>query len=75
MIEDKDNSGISSNDKESQRANEQEANSQPATLQENDSTVTPRHLQSLLDAWGIGAHMANGEDPDEYVRKLREGWD
>jgi hypothetical protein len=38
------------------------------------ATPSRRHLQDLLDLRGIGAHLANGEDPDEYVRRLREGW-
>jgi hypothetical protein len=34
-----------------------------------------RHLQALLDLRLAGAHLANGEDPDDYVRRLREGWE
>jgi hypothetical protein len=34
-----------------------------------------RHLQVLLDLRLAGAHLANGEDPDDYVRRLREGWE
>jgi hypothetical protein len=34
-----------------------------------------RHLQVLLDLRLAGVHLANGEDPDDYVRRLREGWD
>jgi hypothetical protein len=34
-----------------------------------------RHLQALLDLRLAGAHLANDEDPDAYVRRLREGWD
>jgi hypothetical protein len=32
----------------------------------------PRYLQDLLEAKGIGAEMAKGIDPDEYLRRLRE---
>ncbi|MGA2249395.1 hypothetical protein [Terracidiphilus sp.] len=35
----------------------------------------PRHLENLLQARGIGAKMAEGIDPDEYIRQLREGWE
>jgi len=35
----------------------------------------PRHLEGLLQARGIGAKMAEGIDPDDYVRELREGWE
>ena len=35
----------------------------------------PRHLEGLLQARGIGAEMAKGIDPDEYIRSLREGWE
>ncbi|MGD0735315.1 MAG: hypothetical protein ABR976_09220 [Terracidiphilus sp.] len=34
-----------------------------------------RHLQALLDMRLAGVHLSNGEDPDDYVRRLREGWD
>ncbi len=34
-----------------------------------------RHLQDLLDLRLAGAHLANDEDPDNYVRRLREGWE
>jgi hypothetical protein len=35
----------------------------------------PRHLEALLQARGIGAQMAQGIDPDDYIRELREGWE
>ncbi len=35
----------------------------------------PRHLEALLCARGIGAEMAKGIDPDDYIRELREGWE
>jgi hypothetical protein len=34
-----------------------------------------KNLQALLDLRLAGAHLANGEDPDDYVRRLREGWE
>ncbi len=34
-----------------------------------------RHLDGLLLARGIGAEMAAGIDPDDYIRELREGWE
>jgi hypothetical protein len=35
----------------------------------------PRHLEGLLGARGIGAHLAGDTDPDDYIRELREGWE
>jgi hypothetical protein len=35
----------------------------------------PRHLEGLLQARGIGAHLAGDTDPDDYIRELREGWE
>jgi hypothetical protein len=35
----------------------------------------PMHLEGLLQARGIGAEMADGIDPDDYIRELREGWE
>lgn len=47
-----------------------------ATANVNCGFEAPRrHLQALLDLRLAGAHLANGEDPDDYVRRLREGWD
>lgn len=37
--------------------------------------VSPRYLEELLRARGIGAEMAAGIDPDDYLRELREGWE
>ena len=43
---------------------------------DHPTAETPRrHLQNLLDLRLVGAHLANGEDPDDYVRRLREGWE
>jgi len=38
------------------------------------SPMPHRHLQELLELGAGGAHLLNGEDPDDYVRRLREGW-
>ncbi len=35
----------------------------------------PRHLEGLLQARGIGAHLAGDIDPDDHIRELREGWE
>lgn len=35
----------------------------------------PRWLEGIFEMRGIGKELWRGEDPDEYVRKLREGWD
>jgi hypothetical protein len=34
-----------------------------------------RWLEGLLKMAGTGRDVWKGEDPDEYVRKLREGWE
>ena len=34
-----------------------------------------RWLDGLLQMSGMGKELWNGDDPDEYVRKLREGWE
>lgn len=40
---------------------------------QNDTTVSkPR---SLLDYYGVAAHLADGTDPQEYVNRLRDEWD
>lgn len=40
-----------------------------------EKEAPPRHLEGLLRARGIGAEMAEGIDPDDYIRELREGWE
>jgi hypothetical protein len=35
----------------------------------------PRPLEGLLQARGIGAHLAGDTDPDDYIRELRAGWE
>jgi hypothetical protein len=32
-------------------------------------------LEGVLQMYGMGKEMWEGEDPDEYVRHLRESWD
>lgn len=46
-----------------------------STPEEAEDGTPRRHLQVLLDLRLAGAHLANGEDPDDYVRRLREGWE
>ena len=46
----------------------------PARIAE-EKEAYPRHLDGLLLARGIGAEMAAGIDPDDYIRELREGWE
>jgi hypothetical protein len=46
----------------------------PARIAEEKEPY-PRHLDRLLLARGIGAEMAAGIDPDDYIRELREGWE
>jgi hypothetical protein len=40
----------------------------------NELEASPLYLGGLLRARGIGAEMAAGIDPDDYLRELREGW-
>ena len=35
----------------------------------------PRHLKALLEMEGLGQEYWKDVDPDEFVRKLREGWE
>ncbi len=44
-------------------------------LAAEEQKVSPRYLEELLQARGIGAEMAAGIDPDDYLRELREGWE
>lgn len=46
-----------------------------ARTAEVEVAIPRKHLQSFLDARGIGAGMAKGIDPDDYIRRLREGWE
>ena len=36
---------------------------------------TSRWLEGILQLRGLGRELWKDEDPDEYVRKLREGWE
>ena len=38
------------------------------------TTDTPRE-NPILALWGVGKEIWRDEDPDEYVRSLREGWE
>jgi len=35
----------------------------------------PKRLEGILKMRGMGKALWKNEDPDEYVRKLREGWE
>ncbi len=35
----------------------------------------PRWLDGVFQMFGLGKELWRGEDPDEYVRNLREGWE
>ena len=50
-------------------------NSEAKSINRPAAETPRRHLQNLLDLRLAGAHLANGEDPDDYVRRLREGWE
>ncbi|SRR5579885_2988652 len=34
-----------------------------------------RRLEGVFQLFGLGKDLWSGEDPDEYVRRLREGWE
>jgi hypothetical protein len=42
---------------------------------EQESRTSEQWLESLLEMEGLGKKYWEGVDPDEYVRKLREGWE
>jgi len=54
---------------------DQMADSDKLTSLGSSSSLPHRPLQALLELRGAGVHLSDGEDPDEYVRPLREGWD
>jgi hypothetical protein len=39
------------------------------------ATAKTQWLAGVRAMIGMGQSMWRGEDPDEYVRKLRDGWD
>ena len=45
------------------------------TCGESNTGNALRWLESLFELEGLGREHWKGVDPDEYVRKLREGWD
>ena len=51
------------------------ANRRRTTKTASKNRRKPRHLESLLEMEGLGKEHWRGIDPDEYVRKLREGWE
>lgn len=40
-----------------------------------DAPDQTRWLDGVFQMFGLGKELWKGEDPDEYVRRLREGWD
>lgn len=40
----------------------------------NETARRASWIDGILQMRGMGARLRQGEDPDEYVRKLREGW-
>jgi hypothetical protein len=42
---------------------------------EKSNQVPARWLDSIMQLRGLGREIWRDEDPDEYVRKLREGWE
>jgi hypothetical protein len=41
-------------------------------VQNDTAAPNPR---TLLDYYGVAAHLADGTDPQEYVNRLRDEWD
>jgi hypothetical protein len=39
------------------------------------SPEQPKRLEGILKMRGMGKDLWKNEDPDDYVRKLREGWE
>jgi hypothetical protein len=42
---------------------------------EYDGSAADTWLRGVLEMSGSGSEIFSGVDPDDYVRKLREGWD
>lgn len=40
-----------------------------------DSLTEPERTYDLLEFEGVGAHLADGTDAQEYVNQLRSEWD
>ena len=40
-----------------------------------EQAVAGEEDDPILGLWGLGKEIWEGEDPDEYVRRLREGWE
>jgi hypothetical protein len=40
-----------------------------------DKRSSPRWLDGVFQLIGLGQEVWRGEDPDEYIRGLREGWE
>lgn len=40
-----------------------------------DSPNQKRWLDGIFQMFGLGKEIWRGEDPDEYVRNLRKGWE
>lgn len=48
----------------------------PFRLESHASPSAKRMIEdSILALIGLGKHIWADEDPDEYVRRLREGWE
>lgn len=45
------------------------------TLDAPVSGETPRKKHSILEFAGIGAHLADSEDPQDYINHMRSEWD
>jgi hypothetical protein len=41
----------------------------------NSLTESPHQKRGILEFEGIAAHLADDEDPQDYVRRIRSEWD
>jgi hypothetical protein len=40
-----------------------------------ETEIAPPKARSILEFEGIAAHLADDEDPQEHLRRLRDEWD
>jgi hypothetical protein len=54
---------------------EGQTKAKPAASESPGREEQQGHLESLLEMEGLGQEYWKNVDPDEFVRKLREGWE
>jgi hypothetical protein len=62
-------------DEDSLSCNYRSIASDATDLAKEGDQAQSRHLQALFDLCGLGSHLWEREDADDYVMGLREGWD